>query len=202
LHSPHHLLLCRHRFAGIAQHTTRRRLCPRARTRTVRGSRSSPKQPKPSPKESVRMPGFDTTSLHGGYSGDPATHARAVPVYRTAPFLFNSTEHAANLFALKELGNIYSRLMNPTTDVLEKRVSLLEGSHELAGVATSSGTSAIFYSCVWHSVLFPHLHGHSDRALLVVGWSTWRPRAITSSPRRTSVSGTCTAPLLSAHHAC
>ena len=94
------------------------------------------------------MPGFDTTALHGGFAGDPATNARGVPVYRTAPFLFNNTEHAANLFALSELGNIYSRLMNPTTDILEKRVSLLEGGHELAGVATSSGTSAIFYAVI------------------------------------------------------
>ena len=70
------------------------------------------------------MPGFDTTALHGGYSGDPATNSRGVPVYRTAPFLFKNTEHAANLFALKELGNIYTRLMNPTTDILEKRVSV------------------------------------------------------------------------------
>lgn len=93
-------------------------------------------------------PGFDTIALHGGFSGDPATNARGVPIYRTAPFLFNNTEHAANLFALKELGNIYTRLMNPTTDILEKRVSLLEGGHELAGCAVASGTSANFYAII------------------------------------------------------
>jgi O-acetylhomoserine (thiol)-lyase len=92
------------------------------------------------------MPGFDTLAIHGGWAGDPATNARGVPVYRTAPYLFNSTEHAANLFALKELGNIYTRLMNPTTDILEKRLSLMEGGHELAGVCVASGTCANFYA--------------------------------------------------------
>lgn len=94
------------------------------------------------------MPGFSTLCLHGGWKGDPATTAAAVPVYRTAPFKFNDTKHAANLFALAELGNIYSRLMNPTTDVLEKRVALLEGSLEPAGLAVASGTSANFYALI------------------------------------------------------
>lgn len=71
---------------------------------------------------------------------------RGVPIYRTAPFVFKSTEHAANLFALKELGNIYSRLGNPTNHVLESRYALLEGGHPLAGLAVSSGTNAIFYA--------------------------------------------------------
>jgi O-acetylhomoserine (thiol)-lyase len=70
------------------------------------------------------------------------------PVYRTSSFVFNSTEHAANLFALKELGNIYTRLMNPTTDVLEKRVALLEGGPEMGGLGVASGTSAVFYSII------------------------------------------------------
>ncbi|MCB1092076.1 MAG: O-acetylhomoserine aminocarboxypropyltransferase/cysteine synthase [Verrucomicrobiae bacterium] len=90
----------------------------------------------------------ETLCLHGGQKPDPATNARAVPVYRTASYVFNSTEHAANLFALKELGNIYTRLMNPTTDVLEKRVALLEGAHEMAGLALASGTSGVFYSII------------------------------------------------------
>lgn len=90
----------------------------------------------------------ETLCLHGGTQADPTTNSRAVPVYRTASYVFDSTEHAANLFALKELGNIYTRLMNPTTDVLEKRVSLLEGAHELGGLAVASGTSAIFYSII------------------------------------------------------
>ncbi|RME95171.1 MAG: O-acetylhomoserine aminocarboxypropyltransferase/cysteine synthase, partial [Verrucomicrobia bacterium] len=85
---------------------------------------------------------------HGGHQPDPTTLARAVPVYRTSSYVFRNTEHAANLFALKELGNIYTRLMNPTTDVLEKRVALLEGAPELGGLGTASGTSAIFYSVI------------------------------------------------------
>lgn len=91
---------------------------------------------------------LETLCLHGGHTPDPATNARAVPIYRTASYVFKNTEHAANLFALKELGNIYTRLMNPTTDVLEKRVALLEGAHEMAGLALASGTSAVFYSII------------------------------------------------------
>jgi O-acetylhomoserine (thiol)-lyase len=91
---------------------------------------------------------LETLCLHGGQQPDPTTLSRAVPVYRTASYVFRDTEHAANLFALKELGNIYTRLMNPTTDVLEKRVALLEGAHEMAGLALASGTSAVFYSII------------------------------------------------------
>jgi len=88
-----------------------------------------------------------TQCLHTGYeSADPTTHAHAVPLYRTAAYRFDSAEHATNLFALKELGNIYTRLMNPTTDVLEQRVAALEGG--AAALALSSGTSAIFYSII------------------------------------------------------
>lgn len=76
------------------------------------------------------------------------TNSCAVPVYRTSAFHFKSTEHAANLFALKELGNIYSRLMNPTNDVLEKRVCLLEGAPEMGGLAHASGTAAIFNTII------------------------------------------------------
>ncbi|MEZ5387855.1 MAG: O-acetylhomoserine aminocarboxypropyltransferase/cysteine synthase family protein [Prosthecobacter sp.] len=91
---------------------------------------------------------LETLCLHGGQAPDSATGSRAVPVYRTASYVFKNTEHAANLFALKELGNIYTRLMNPTTDVLEKRVALLEGAHEMAGLGLASGTSAVFYSII------------------------------------------------------
>ena len=91
---------------------------------------------------------FDTICLHGGQQPDPTTLSRAVPVYRTSSFVFKSAEHAANLFALKELGNIYTRLMNPTTDVLEKRVALLEGAPEMGGLGVASGTSAIFYAVI------------------------------------------------------
>jgi len=91
---------------------------------------------------------LETLCLHGGQQPDPTTNACAVPVYRTSAFVFNSTEHAANLFALKELGNIYSRLMNPTTDVLEKRVCLLEGAPEMGGLGFASGTAAIFNTII------------------------------------------------------
>ena len=81
-----------------------------------------------------------------GASGHGAP--RGVPLYRTTPFCFQNTEHAANLFSLKELGNIYSRLMNPTTHVLESRYAQLEGGHPLSGLAVASGTSAIFYAII------------------------------------------------------
>ena len=70
---------------------------------------------------------FNTQSLHAGQQPDPATNSRAVPIYQTSSYTFNSVEHAANLFGLKEFGNIYSRIMNPTVDVLEKRLAELEG---------------------------------------------------------------------------
>lgn len=95
----------------------------------------------------VRMK-LETLCLHGGTQPDPTTLSRAVPVYRTSSFVFRDTEHAANLFALRELGNIYTRLMNPTTDVLEKRVCLLEGAPEMGGLAVASGTAGVFYSII------------------------------------------------------
>src|SRR6187401_3478620 len=83
---------------------------------------------------------FETLQLHAGQQIDPTTKSRAVPIYQTTSYVFNSTEHAANLFGLKELGNIYTRIMNPTTAVFEERVALLEGG--AAGLAFSSGQSA------------------------------------------------------------
>ena len=88
---------------------------------------------------------FETLALHAGQTID-ATQSRGVPVYRTSSYLFKNTENAANLFALKELGNIYTRLGDPTTAVLEERVSQLEGG--AASVAVASGTSAIFYAII------------------------------------------------------
>jgi len=82
----------------------------------------------------------DTLALHGGQEPDPATNARAVPIYQTTSYVFNSAEHAANLFALKEFGNIYTRIMNPTTDVLEKRLAALDGG--VGALALSSGQAA------------------------------------------------------------
>jgi O-acetylhomoserine (thiol)-lyase len=87
---------------------------------------------------------LETLALHAGQKVDSDTLSRAVPVYQTTSYCFKNTEHAANLFALKEFGNIYTRLMNPTTDVLEKRLAALEGG--VGGLALSSGQSAIYVS--------------------------------------------------------
>jgi O-acetylhomoserine (thiol)-lyase len=86
----------------------------------------------------------ETIALHGGQSPDPTTKARAVPIYQTTSYEFDDTQHAADLFALKVTGNIYSRIMNPTWDVFEQRVTALEGG--LAGCATASGQAAVAYS--------------------------------------------------------
>ena len=85
---------------------------------------------------------FETLQLHGGQVADPTTNARAVPIYQTTSYVFNNAEHAANLFGLKEFGNIYTRIMNPTTDVFEKRIALLEGG--VAALAVASGQAAQF----------------------------------------------------------
>ena len=92
-------------------------------------------------KAKPQMRGLSTRSLHAGQDVDPATKSRAVPIYATTSFLFDDTEHAARLFGLQEFGNIYSRLMNPTVDVLEKRLAALEGG--AAGLCFASGMSAI-----------------------------------------------------------
>jgi O-acetylhomoserine (thiol)-lyase len=84
---------------------------------------------------------IETLALHGGQDADPATGSRAVPIYQTTSYQFKDTEHAANLFGLKEFGNIYTRLMNPTTDVFEKRMALLDGG--VGALAVASGQSAI-----------------------------------------------------------
>lgn len=88
--------------------------------------------------------GIDTLALHAGQVPDPTTLSRAVPIYQTTSYVFNSPEHAANLFGLREFGNIYTRLMNPTTDVLEKRLAALHGG--TGALAVASGQSAIFYA--------------------------------------------------------
>ncbi len=85
---------------------------------------------------------FETLQLHAGQVPDPATNSRAVPIYQTSSYVFNDVDHGANLFGLKEFGNIYTRLMNPTTDVFEKRIAALEGG--VAALATASGQSAQF----------------------------------------------------------
>ena len=85
---------------------------------------------------------FETLQVHAGQAVDPTTGARAVPIYQTTSFVFKDADHGANLFALKEFGNIYTRIMNPTTDVLEKRIAALEGG--VAGLAVASGQAAQF----------------------------------------------------------
>ena len=85
---------------------------------------------------------FETLQIHAGQEPDPTTGSRAVPIYQTTSYVFNNSEHGANLFALKEFGNIYTRIMNPTTDVFEKRIAALEGG--VAALAVSSGQAAQF----------------------------------------------------------
>lgn len=87
---------------------------------------------------------FDTLQVHAGQTPDPTTGSRAVPIYQTSSYVFRDSEHAANLFGLQESGNIYTRIMNPTTDVFEQRIAALEGG--IAGLATASGSAAITYS--------------------------------------------------------
>ena len=85
---------------------------------------------------------FETLQLHAGQEVDPTTLSRAVPIYQTTSYVFKDSAHAANLFGLKEFGNIYTRIMNPTTDVFEKRIAALEGG--VAALAVSSGQAAQF----------------------------------------------------------
>jgi len=91
--------------------------------------------------EEERTPGLGTMAIHAGQSPDPTTNARAVPIYATTSYVFNDTDHAASLFALQEFGNIYTRLMNPTSDVLEKRLAALDGG--IGALAFASGQAAI-----------------------------------------------------------
>ncbi len=91
-----------------------------------------------------KQPGLDTIALHAGQIPDPTTGARALPIYQTTSYVFKDTQHAADLFALRAFGNIYTRLMNPTTDVLEKRLAAMLGG--TGALCTSSGQAAIFYA--------------------------------------------------------
>jgi O-acetylhomoserine (thiol)-lyase len=95
-------------------------------------------------KMSEKKLNLSTLAVHGGQSPDPATNSRAVPIYQTTSYVFNDTQHAANLFALKEFGNIYTRIMNPTTDVFEQRVAAMEGG--VGALAVSSGQAAETYA--------------------------------------------------------
>ena len=100
---------------------------------------------------SDQQPGFDTLAIHAGAKPDPATGARATPIYQTTSFVFDDAQHAADLFALRAFGNIYTRIMNPTQAVLEEKVAALEGG--TAALATASGHSAQLIIC--HSLMMP-----------------------------------------------
>ncbi|CDX04421.1 O-acetylhomoserine sulfhydrylase [Desulfitobacterium sp. LBE] len=93
---------------------------------------------------SERQLKFDTLQVHGGQTADPTTGSRAVPIYQTSSYVFDNAEHAANLFGLKETGNIYTRIMNPTTDVFEQRIAALEGG--VGALAVASGSAAVTYA--------------------------------------------------------
>ena len=99
----------------------------------------------------TRTPGFNTLAVHAGAKPDPATGARATPIYQTTSFVFDDADHAASLFGLKAFGNIYTRIMNPTQAVLEERLAALEGG--TAGLATASGHGAQLL--VFHTILTP-----------------------------------------------
>src|SRR6188508_3171187 len=98
-----------------------------------------------------RAPGFSTLAVHAGAKPDPATGARATPIYQTTSFVFDDVDHAASLFGLKAFGNIYTRIMNPTQAVLEERLAALEGG--TAGLATASGHAA--QAIVFHALMEP-----------------------------------------------
>ncbi len=103
----------------------------------------------------AREPGLFTKALHAGQVPDPTTGARAVPIYQTTSYVFRDTTHAANLFALREFGNIYTRIMNPTTDVFERRIAAIEGG--TGALATSSGQAAITYALLAITQLGDHI---------------------------------------------
>jgi O-acetylhomoserine (thiol)-lyase len=100
---------------------------------------------------SEKNPGFATLAIHAGAQPDPTTGARITPIYQTTAYVFNDSDHAANLFALKEFGNIYTRIMNPTQGVLEERVAALEGG--TAALAVASGHAAQLL--IFHTLMQP-----------------------------------------------
>src|SRR3954449_9347605 len=119
----------------------------------------------PDPRRYLMSDGwsFETRQIHAGQTADPATGARALPIYQTTSYVFKDAEHAANLFGLKEFGNIYTRLMNPTTDVVEQRIAALEGG--VGALLVASGQSATTLALLNiaeagdHVVASPSLYG-------------------------------------------
>ncbi|MBW4031889.1 MAG: bifunctional o-acetylhomoserine/o-acetylserine sulfhydrylase [Acidobacteria bacterium] len=118
--------------------------CRVASARLLSSTTSENTSNHPSKEHTMSDYQFETLQIHAGAAPDPVTHARATPIYKTTSYVFDSTEHAKNLFALAEFGNIYTRIMNPTTDVIEQRIAALEGG--TAALATASGSSAITYA--------------------------------------------------------
>ena len=108
---------------------------------------------------------FETLQLHAGQKPDSATNSRAVPIYQTSSYVFNSAEHAANLFGLKEFGNIYTRIMNPTSDVFEQRIAALEGGVAALAVASGHASQFLVFSTILDQgdnfVSSPFLYGGS-----------------------------------------
>lgn len=127
----------------------------RAKTPPPAGKKTTGKSREP------KGPGFETLSIHAGASPDPTTGARATPIYQTTSFVFDDADHAASLFNLQVFGNIYSRITNPTTSVLEERVAALEGGR--AGLAVASGHAAQFI--VFHNLMSPGDHIVASRKL-------------------------------------
>jgi O-acetylhomoserine (thiol)-lyase len=121
---------------------------------------------------------FETLQIHAGHTPDSATNARAVPIYQTTSYTFNSSEHGANLFALKEFGNIYSRIMNPTNDVFEQRIAALEGGAAALAVASGHAAQFLTFNTILkrgdNIVSSPYLYGGSHNQFRVtfknLGW--------------------------------
>ena len=162
------------------------------------------------PDQPERQLGFQTRSLHAGQRPDPATNARAVPIYQTTSYVFNDTDHAASLFALQEFGNIYTRIMNPTTGVFEERMASLEGG--IGALATASGQAAqllaISSLCqsgddiVSSATLYGGTYTQFDTTFRRFGYNTifWSirttlPTSGTRSPRRQSWSTSRPSPI-------
>ena len=146
---------------------------------------------------SERSPGFNTLAIHAGAKPDPATGARATPIYQTTAYVFDDVDHAASLFGLKAFGNIYTRIMNPTQAVLEERIAALEGG--TAALATASGHGAQLL--IFHNIMRPgdnfvaarKLYGGSinqfGHAFKNFGWEvrwadTDEPRLVRAADRR------------------
>src|ERR1700692_3085798 len=119
-----------------------------------------------------RLLGFNTRALHAGYTPDPTTKARAVPIYQTTSFVFENSDHAAALFGLQQFGNIYTRIMNPTTAVFEERMAALEGGVAALGVASGQAAQFLALSSLMqagdHLVAAATLYGGPYKTF--VGW--------------------------------